>query len=93
MTALELAKDRIRVNVICPGAIASNIEGSTEKRDVERAEEPHEFPAGKVPLTDGRPGTAEQVAELVLFLASARRSGHITGTPLWIDGAESLLQG
>lgn len=93
MAALELAKDRIRVNVICPGAIESNIGASTEKRDVERAEEPHEFPAGSIPLTDGRPGTAEQVAELVLFLASAQRSGHITGTPLWIDGAESLLQG
>ena len=91
--ALELAKDRIRVNVVCPGMIASNVEGSKEQRHVERAEEPHEFPAGKVPLTDGRPGRAEDVAELVLFLASKRRSGHITGTPLWIDGAESLLQG
>lgn len=76
-----------------PEAIASNIEASTDKRDVGRAEEPHEFPAGAIPLTNGRPGTAEQVAELVLFLASAQRSGHITGTPLWIDGAESLLQG
>ena len=91
--ALELAKDRIRVNVICPGLIASNVEGSKEQRHVERAEEPHEFPAGKVPLTDGEPGRAEEVAEVVLFLASKRRSGHVTGTPLWIDGAESLLQG
>ena len=42
--------------------------------------------------TQGQPGTSEQVAQLVLFLASDA-SSHITGTELWIDGAESLLQG
>lgn len=93
MAALELAKDRIRVNVICPGLVGSNIETTKEKRHLDRAQEPMEFPAGKVPLTDGRPGKAGDIAELVLFLATHRRSGHITGTPLWIDGAESLLQG
>ena len=51
-----------------------------------------EFPEGKVPLTKGRPGTAEQVARLVLFLASDA-SDHVTGTEIWIDGAESLLKG
>lgn len=35
---------------------------------------------------------AEQVAELVLFLASDA-SSHITGTEVWIDGGESLLIG
>ena len=92
MVALELAKHRIRVNVVCPGAIATEIEDSTEKRDVEREKEPVEFPEGKIPLTDGKPGSAEQVAELVLFLASDA-SSHITGTEVWIDGAESLLMG
>jgi NAD(P)-dependent dehydrogenase (short-subunit alcohol dehydrogenase family) len=43
-------------------------------------------------LTGGRPGTSEQVAQLVLFLASDA-SSHITGTEIWIDGAQSLLQG
>jgi NAD(P)-dependent dehydrogenase (short-subunit alcohol dehydrogenase family) len=38
-----------------------------------------------------KPGTADEVAELALFLASDA-SRHITGTPVWIDGAESLLQ-
>jgi len=42
-------------------------------------------------LTDGKPGTSEQVAQLVLFLASDA-SSHITGTEVWIDGAESLLK-
>ena len=92
MAALELAKHKIRVNVVCPGAIDTEIDDSTKKRDVEEAKEPAEFPAGKIPLTDGKPGTSEQVAQLVLFLASDA-SSHITGTPVWIDGAESLLQG
>jgi NAD(P)-dependent dehydrogenase (short-subunit alcohol dehydrogenase family) len=92
MAALELAKHKIRVNVICPGWIESNIEDNTEKRNVEEAEEPVEFPEGSIPLTDGQPGKAEQVAELVHFLASDA-SDHITGTEIWIDGGESLMEG
>ena len=92
MLAVELAKHRIRVNVICPGAIETEIEKSTEKRDIEEAKEPVEYPEGEIPLTDGKPGSAEQVAKLVLFLASDE-SDHITGTPVWIDGGQSLLQG
>jgi NAD(P)-dependent dehydrogenase (short-subunit alcohol dehydrogenase family) len=92
MLALELAKHRVRVNVICPGAIETNIDENTEKRNVEREKEPVEFPEGKIPLTDGEPGRSEQVAKLVLFLASDD-SSHISGTEMWIDGAESLLMG
>jgi len=92
MVALELAKHRVRVNVICPGAIETNINESTEQRDLEHIREPVEFPEGKIPLTDGKPGTSEQVAQLVLFLASDA-SSHITGTEMWIDGGESLLKG
>lgn len=92
MMAVELAKHRVRVNVICPGAIDTNINESTQARDLDKVREPVEFPEGKIPLTDGKPGTAEQVAQLVLFLASDA-SSHITGTELWIDGAESLLKG
>ncbi len=92
MLALELAKFRIRVNVVCPGAIETAIDGSTTKRHQEVAEEPAEYPKGEIPLTDGEPGTAEEVAELVAFLFSDK-ARHITGTPVWIDGAESLLVG
>lgn len=92
MVALELAEHRIRVNVICPGAIETNIDENTEQRDLDKVREPVEFPEGRIPLTDGKPGTSEQVAQLVLFLASDA-STHITGTEIWIDGAESLLMG
>jgi NAD(P)-dependent dehydrogenase (short-subunit alcohol dehydrogenase family) len=92
MVALELAEHRIRVNVICPGAITTSIEENTQQRDLDKIREPVEYPEGKIPLTDGKPGSSEQVAQLVLFLAS-EASSHITGTEIWIDGAESLLMG
>lgn len=92
MLALELAKHKVRVNVICPGAIESEIDENTEKRNVEKEKEPAEYPEGAIPLTDGEPGKAEDVGELVLFLASDA-SKHITGTEMWIDGGQSLLEG
>ena len=92
MVALELAQFGIRANVICPGAIETNIDENTERRDLEKVQIPVEFPESNQPLTGGSPGRAEQVAELVLFLASDA-SSHITGTEIWIDGAESLLKG
>ena len=92
MVALELAPHRVRVNVICPGAIITAINESTTRRDLESIQTPVEFPKGKIPLNDGKPGTSEQVAQLVLFLAS-NASSHISGTEIYIDGTESLLKG
>jgi NAD(P)-dependent dehydrogenase (short-subunit alcohol dehydrogenase family) len=90
MLALELAQYRVRVNVICPGAIETNIIDSTTRRNTERALVPSIFPQGRIPLSKGKRGAAEQVADLAVFLASDR-SSHISGTPIWIDGAQSLL--
>ncbi|MBC7365405.1 MAG: SDR family oxidoreductase [Undibacterium sp.] len=92
MCALELAPARIRVNTICPGAITTEIAANTRRRGLHRVGTPVKFPAGKIPLTRGAPGSAEQVAELVLFLAGDT-SSHITGTEVYIDGGQSLLQG
>lgn len=89
MLALELARHRIRVNVVCPGAIETAIGDNTQHRGLAGEGVPVEFPEGWHPLR-GEPGTAEQVARLVLFLASDA-SSHITGTPVWIDGGESLI--
>jgi NAD(P)-dependent dehydrogenase (short-subunit alcohol dehydrogenase family) len=90
MLAVELAKHRIRVNVVCPGKIDTEISDNTEKRDTQEAAVPAEYPAGSIPLTGKEAGTSEEVAELVLFLSSDR-ARHITGTPVWIDGGQSLL--
>ena len=92
MLALEFAQQKVRVNVICPGAIETNIDENTEQRDLDKVRVPVEFPESNQPLTGGKPGHSDQVADLVLFLASDM-SSHITGTEIWIDGAESLIKG
>lgn len=92
MLALELGGDKVRVNVICPGWIKTNIDQNTDKSKLDDDQKLAEYPEGVVPLTKGGPGSPEQVAELVKFLFSDA-SSHISGTEIWIDGAQSLLQG
>lgn len=92
MAAVELARDHIRVNVVCPGAIETAIDDNTEQRNTDGLTLPVEYPEGQIPLTGKTPGSAAQVADLVCFLASDAAS-HITGTEVWIDGAQSLLAG
>ncbi|WP_205620307.1 SDR family oxidoreductase [Alteribacter aurantiacus] len=92
MAALELAKYHIRVNIICPGAIQTNIGENThpENEELKKIKIPVEYPEGGNQPLEHRPGKPEEVADLILFLAS-EASRHITGTELFIDGAESLL--
>lgn len=91
MAALELARYKIRVNAICPGGIQTNIGENTHKSSkLKEIKIPVEYPEGSQPL-EHAPGTPEQVADLVLFLAS-EQSSHISGTEMYIDGAESLLR-
>lgn len=92
MMALELAKHRIRVNTVCPGAIDTKIDDNTEERDIDKAREPVIFPEGKIPLIEGDAGTADQVAQVIWFLCSPLAS-HVTGAEIFVDGGESLLQG
>ncbi len=90
MAALELAQYGIRVNIICPGAFETNIGENTKTTDaLQKIKIPVNYPTGDQPL-EHKPGKPEQIADLVLFLAS-NQSKHITGTELYIDGAESLL--
>lgn len=91
MLALELAPARVRVNVICPGSVATEIEDSTARRDLAQRRPAVVFPDGQIPFAAGEP-TSDDVAELVLFLMS-ERARRITGTPVWIDGGQSLMLG
>jgi NAD(P)-dependent dehydrogenase (short-subunit alcohol dehydrogenase family) len=75
--ALELGEDGIRVNAVAPGVIAT-----------ERNEEDAEKLASEVPL--GRPGTPEEVAALVSWLAGDE-ARYVTGVSYILDGG-MLLQ-
>jgi NAD(P)-dependent dehydrogenase (short-subunit alcohol dehydrogenase family) len=87
MLAVELARHNIRVNVICPGATITELGQNTEIRDIKKLSY---GPRPGIPM--GRAASADEIAQLVLFLASDR-SRYITGTPIWIDGGLSLVQG
>lgn len=89
--ALELGRHRIRINAVCPGAIETGINDNTTVRGADETAVPVEFPAGDIPMTDGRSGQAEDVASLILFLASDL-SRHVTGTPIYVDGGQGLLR-
>jgi NAD(P)-dependent dehydrogenase (short-subunit alcohol dehydrogenase family) len=89
MLALEFAKFRIRVNVVCPGAITTEI--GTERRNLENIRLKAEFPEGVVPLTpQHEAGSADSVASVIHFLAGDD-SRHVTGTEIFVDGGESLI--
>jgi NAD(P)-dependent dehydrogenase (short-subunit alcohol dehydrogenase family) len=90
--ALELAPARIRVNAICPGSTRTNLEAATWRRNLDKIRPAAEFPKGMIPLTGGQSATPEQIARLVLFLASDD-ADMITGAEVTIDGAQSLLMG
>ena len=89
MLAVELGQFGIRVNAICPGAIDTEISDNSEKRHVDQVKIKIEK-SREIPLTGSKKGTSQQVADLALFLASDA-SSHVSGTPVFIDGAQSLL--
>lgn len=95
MLALELAPHGVRVNTVCPGWTTTNLGENTEQRHLEqirRAIGTAADPVPVVPLTGGRPASPEQIAQVIVFLASPA-AGHVTGSEIWVDGAESLLRG
>jgi NAD(P)-dependent dehydrogenase (short-subunit alcohol dehydrogenase family) len=83
--ALSLAKDKIRVNCICPGSIdtpmlrsalasSGNFEENWQKTEL------------VIPM--GRIGAADDIANATLFLASDE-AGYITGIALPVDGGRT----
>lgn len=84
--ALEMAPIGVRVNAVNPGVTVTNLHrrggmGETQYAAfLERSKETH-------PL--GRPGQPQEIAELILFLASDR-AGWMTGETIPIDGGRHL---
>jgi 3-oxoacyl-[acyl-carrier protein] reductase len=83
--ALQLAPEGIRVNSVAPGSIR-HPGGSWDRRVQSDPEGMARFVAQNIPF--GRFGTAEEVADVVVFLASERAS-WITGACLNVDGGQS----
>jgi 3-oxoacyl-[acyl-carrier protein] reductase len=83
--ALQLAKDNIRVNSVAPGSI-SFPGGSWWKRQQADPEGIADFVRRELPF--GRFGRAEEVGQVVAFLASPRAS-WISGASIVVDGAQS----
>jgi glucose 1-dehydrogenase len=79
--AIEVAEHRIRINVIQPGWIDTPGELKFASRET------LDTAGAKIPL--GRLGTAEEIAEGILFLSDPRHS-YMTGAALLIDGGISL---
>lgn len=92
MLAVELGHDKIRVNVICPGRIDTEIDDNTERRHTDKITVPAEHPEGTSSLVGDQPGTIQQVGRLAVFLAS-KMADHITGEVVYIDAGSSLVIG
>jgi 3-oxoacyl-[acyl-carrier protein] reductase len=75
--AKELGSRRIRVNAVCPGMIATKFHDEFTRPEVRQRV------AGMTPL--GREGRAEEVANLVVYLASDAAS-FVNGTNVDING-------
>jgi NAD(P)-dependent dehydrogenase (short-subunit alcohol dehydrogenase family) len=77
--ALSYAAQGIRVNAVCPGAIRTPM----VQRVVDSSETNRRLIENMHPMN--RIGAAEEVADAVLFLCSAK-AAFITGHPLAVDG-------
>ena len=81
--ALQLGKENILVNTLCPGKILTDrLLGGLKQSGLSR-EEYLARQGAEIPL--GRVGTAEEFANVAVFLASERAS-YVTGVSLQIDG-------
>ena len=80
--ALEHAPQRIAVNGNAPRMILTPMHQSA-------LDDPAELRRKEAAIPWGRAGTAEEVADLVLYLLSDK-ADYVTGTTVTIDGALSL---
>lgn len=78
-SAVDLAKNSIRVNAIAPGAIETKMTEGLLQDDKMRGFLEQANPMGRV-------GSPEDIAEAALYLAANDSSKYVTGTVLFVDG-------
>jgi len=83
--AAQMARQHIRVNAISPGAI----EFAGGVWDRRKRDNPRLYEATRASIPFGRLGTAEEIAEVALFLASPA-ARWITGQNIVVDGGQLL---
>ncbi|MFC0471271.1 SDR family NAD(P)-dependent oxidoreductase [Halalkalibacter kiskunsagensis] len=81
----EVIKDGIRVNGVAPGSILHPT-GNWQKRIEQNPEKMEQFVQDEIPA--GRFGTAEEIANVVTFLAS-EKANWIVGATINVDGGQS----
>lgn len=85
--AAELAPRKIRVNIVSPGPIKTEIM-SKAGLDEDTLKHINDQLTDQIPLK--KMGVPEEVATLVSYLSDDRASGFITGTEVVIDGGITL---
>jgi 3-oxoacyl-[acyl-carrier protein] reductase len=80
--AKEVVKDRIRVNAVSPGLIATPFHDRYTSPDLFKALE------GSIPM--GHAGTAQDCVSAYLFLASDALSGYLTGQIIEVNGGQLM---
>jgi 3-oxoacyl-[acyl-carrier protein] reductase len=83
----ELAPDKILVNSVCPGWILTDRMSEVLQRQSKSERVPYQTALNRITETIplGRCGTAAEIADLIVFLASERAS-YITGATIQVDG-------
>ena len=82
--AMDHAVDQIRVNAVCPGLVATRLTAFMEKKGI--------LPELTKTIPMKRIGRAEEIAQVVVFLASDNAS-YMTGSIVVADGGQTASTG
>src|SRR5271169_743551 len=81
--SVDLKERKIRVNAISPGIIPTPGYNTSLGMTQEQVDQYVQSSIGNIPM--GRPGTTDEIAKAVLFLASDD-SSYVNGVELFVDG-------
>jgi len=83
--ALEYANKGIRINALCPGGVQTSLTASVAEQFEQGGYVPEELPNMRM----GRYADPEELAEMVVYLASEKAS-YMTGSVVVVDGGLTL---